>query len=141
MFYLQIALSRGCLSLNLKVHSHYTGINVCECIRSHTLIDVRGTLDIRLVRSKYADIRRCLLCYQQRLNYFLDMFKLYQHLRAYSIYLTLLKRLPHARHMLDTLDIRSIRQNDASGTLFICYTNDVNTVCIVCNRLSSIARF
>jgi len=40
--------------------------------RSHTLIYVRGTLGIRHVRSKYADIhvRRCTLFYMQRENTF-----------------------------------------------------------------------
>jgi len=42
-------------------------------IRSHTL-------GIRRVRSKYAEIRRCTLCYTQRPNYILDMFKMYQRM-------------------------------------------------------------
>jgi len=70
------------------------GINVCERmliyarIRSQKLIYVRDTLGIRRVRSEYADIRLCTLCYTQRPTYFLDMLKIYQHMRAYRIYLT-----------------------------------------------------
>jgi len=75
--------------LGLKC-SHITahGIGVCErmLIRSQTLIFVRGTLCIRRVRSEYADIRRCTLCYTQRPKYFLNMFKIYQRMWAYRIY-------------------------------------------------------
>jgi len=46
------------------------------------------TLGIRRVRSKYAGIRRCTSCYTQRRNEILDMFKIYQRMGAYSLYVT-----------------------------------------------------
>jgi len=66
-------------------HTTAYGISSCErmLIRSQTLIYVRGTLGIRRVRSEYADIRRCTLCYTQRPKFFLDMFKIYQRMRVY----------------------------------------------------------
>jgi len=45
---------------------------------------VRGTLGLPRVRSKYADIRRC----TQRPNCCLNMFKMCQRMRAYSINVT-----------------------------------------------------
>jgi len=56
--------------MTLVVHRTLPGRRpdgVCtHLIRSQTLLYVRGTLGIRCVRSKYADIRRCTLCYTQR---------------------------------------------------------------------------
>ena len=52
--------------------------------RSHTL---RDTLDIRRVRSKYPEIRRCSLLYADA-NLFLDMFEIVQRKRVYNIYVT-----------------------------------------------------
>jgi len=82
---------------------------------AHTLANAdirsRSTLGIRRVRSEYADIRRRTLCYTQRQTHFLDMFKIYQRMRAYSIYVThtLTVRTTYtgyARHTINTLKIR-----------------------------------
>ena len=64
-------------------HTSANGISVYErmLISSQTLIYVRGTLGIRRVRSEYADIRRCALCYTQRPTYFVGHV---QNLSAYA---------------------------------------------------------
>jgi len=69
------------------------------------------TLGIRRVSSEYADIRRRTLCYTQRPNYFLDMFKIYQRMRVYRIYVTntLTIRTTYAGYARHTLDIRLMR--------------------------------
>jgi len=94
-------------------HTTVYGISVCEHMLIHwqTLIYVRGMLGICRVRSEYADIRQCMLCYMQRPNYFLDMFKIYQRMRAYRIYVTHALTIctaysGYARHALNMLLIR-----------------------------------
>ena len=73
-----------------RMASAYASVCSYAHIRSQTLkyMYVRGTLGIRSVRSYYADIRRCTLCYSQRPYYFFDMFKIYQHMQAFGIYVT-----------------------------------------------------
>ena len=77
-------------------HSTAYGISVSE----RTLIYVRSTLDIRRVRFEYADKRRRTLCYTERPNYFLDMFKIYQRMRTFRKYVTntLTIRTAYARY-------------------------------------------
>jgi len=89
--------------------SHTTAYGIS--VRSQTLIYVRTTLGILRVRSEYADIRRRTLCYTQRPNYFLDMFKMYQRMQAYRIYVTntltiCITYAGYARHTLNTLKVR-----------------------------------
>jgi len=71
-----------------RMTSAYESVCSYAPMRSHTQIYVRGTLGIRRVCSKYADIRRCTLCYTQCEMKFLDMFKIHQRMRAYSLYVT-----------------------------------------------------
>ena len=81
------------LCLRLKMQFNY----------AYTLIYVWGTLGIRHVRSKYADIHRCTFVLYTEVI-LLDILKFYQRI-AY----TLLICLPYAQHTLDTLDIGLIR--------------------------------
>jgi len=115
-------------------HTTAYGISVCErmLIRSQTLIYVRGTLGIRSVRSEYADIRRCMFCYTQIPNYFLDMFKIYQRMRAYKIYVTytLAIRMAYAGYARNTLDIRLI--------LYLRWVHTMNGCSSVGQRLKSL---
>ena len=73
--------------LYIKVQSHYRVWQCCErmLIRSHMLVYVWCMLGICSVHSIYADIPWCTLCYKQRKYIFLDMFKIVQLVRAYSI--------------------------------------------------------
>ena len=70
--------------------------------RSHTLIYVRGTLGIRRVRSKYADIHvpRCTLFYMQRENTF------WTYLQLFTVYERIIFTLANANHTQDILCIR-----------------------------------
>jgi len=74
-------------------------------------IYVRSTLGIRRVRSEYAELRRRTLCYTQRPIFFVDMFKIYQRMRAYRINVTHTLTIRtayagYARHTLNTLKVR-----------------------------------
>jgi len=108
-----------------RMTSVYASVCPYAPIRSHTQIYVRGTctLGIRRVHSKYAHIRRCTLCYAQSRNDLLDMFKNYQRMRAYSIYVThtLDIRYAYARHTFNTL---KVRYSYVSRTLSIRYSYD-----------------
>jgi len=53
-----------------RMESAYASVCSYARILSQTLIYVRRTVGIRRVRSEYADIRRCTLCYTQRPNYY-----------------------------------------------------------------------
>jgi len=91
-----------CMCRLLKLQSHY---RVCQrmTIRSHTLIYVRGTLDIRRVRYSYDDIRRCTVLYAEA-KYIFWTYSNIQRIPAYDL-LTLLIRYSYAWHTLDTQGI------------------------------------
>ena len=86
--------------------SAYASVCSYARIRSQTLIYVRGTLGIRRVCSNlltYVGVR-CIIYAEIKL--FLDMFKIYQRLRAYRIYVTHTLTIPtayagYARHTLN----------------------------------------
>jgi len=82
-------------------------------MRAQTLIYGRDTLGIRRVRSEYADIRRCTLSYNIHRDQiiFLDMFKIYQRMQAYRLYVTHTLTIRtayagYARHTLNALEVR-----------------------------------
>jgi len=104
-------------------HNTAYGISVCERmpIRSQTLIYFRSTLGIRRVRSKYADIPWLTLCYTQRPKYVLDMFKIYQRMQAYRIYVihTLTIRTAYAGYARRTLYTQKLRYSYVMKTLSI----------------------
>jgi len=93
-----------------------TYASVCSYvrIRSQTPIYGMGTLGIRRIRSSYADIRLCTLCYTQISNDFWTCSKFISVCERIDD--TVLIRLLYARHSLDTLDIRLIRKRYAIHT-------------------------
>jgi len=100
--------------------SAYASVCSYARIRSKMLIYVRGTLGIRRVLSEYAAIRQCTLCYTQRPNFFFDIVKMYQRMRAYRIYMyvthSLAIRTAYAGYARHTLDIRFIRKRYVTHT-------------------------
>ena len=122
-------MNNGFLSAVTLQRMASANASVCSCarIRLQTLINVRSTLGIRLVRSEYADIRRRTLCYTQRPKYFLDMFKIYQRMRANRIYVThtLTIRTAYAGYARHTLNTLRVRYSYVMNTLVIRWQRPV----------------
>jgi len=68
------------------------------------------------------------LCYTQRPNLFLDMFKIYQRMRAYRIYIvyTLFIRTAYAGYARRTLNTLKVAK--------VCYSYAMNTFVKACNQ-------
>jgi len=87
-------------------------LDVCLASFEFTLIKAQSHYSVCERTSMYV------VLYAQA-NSFFEMFKIVQHMRAYSIYVT---------HTLNnTRDIRLKRKKYVKGTLLIRYTNAVNT--------------
>ena len=71
-------------------------------------LNVTGVLGIHGVRAKYADIRRCTLCYMQRPHYIVRHVQRMRPYRTYVIH-TLTIYMIYAGNARHTLDIRFIR--------------------------------
>jgi len=98
-----------CVKVTLqRIASAYASVCSYARTRSQTLIYDRCTLGIRRIRYEYADIRRCSFVIRRDQINFKDMYKLYQRLQTYKIYVTHTLTIRtayagYARHTLNTL--------------------------------------